>query len=56
MCLVRLYLDGGSLYWPSPLILSPLHGTGMASDRAEVTAVVAEPPESYGPQMLTIVF
>jgi hypothetical protein len=36
--LVRPYLDVGSLYWPPLLggvVLSLLHGAGMASDRTE---------------------
>ena len=42
MCLIGPYLDGGSLYWSSPLggvVLSLLHDVEMASDRIEVTAV-----------------
>jgi hypothetical protein len=40
--LVRPYLDGGSPYWPSPLgvvVLSLLHGAGMASDWTKMSAV-----------------
>jgi hypothetical protein len=42
MCLVGLYLDDGSPYWPSPLggvVLSLLRDVGMTSDRTKKTVV-----------------